>query len=358
MTEDVRRPSGAPDSVPNWDALARYVAGENSADDAADVSHWLDANPAERALLERLTEVTAATPPSDIDVEAALVRVHARMSEGRAAPPRALKLNGSSKRWRPGVTIGLLAAAAVVAVVVWSRRSPTAPATAVPELAAHTFATGVGQRDSVMLADGSRVLLGPDSRLTVSGDYATGARTVELRGDAYFDVKHDAAHPFAARVGGALVQDVGTTFTVESDDADATVVTVVSGSVRLRAADSAATAGVVLGAGQRGSIDAAGHARTERAAEAEDDLAWTTGKLVFRDAPMTRVAAEIHRWYGVRLQMSDSSLLTRHVTTTLLTNEPVDQVLQVIGLTLGARIDRQGDSAIVTAGRSSPPPAR
>ena len=86
-----------------------------------------------------------------------------------------------------------------------------------------------------MLADGSRVILGPDSRLTVPADFGSTARAVELKGDGYFDVRHDAAKPFTVRVANALVEDVGTTFTVESDAGDTTSVSVLSGSVRLRA---------------------------------------------------------------------------------------------------------------------------
>jgi transmembrane sensor len=159
-------------------------------------------------------------------------------------------------------------------------------------------------------------------------------------------------------VGSAVVQDVGTTFMVESDDANATVVTVVTGSVRLRAVDSSPGTGVLLAAGERGSIDAAGRTSTERAPSPDDDVAWTTGKLVFRDAQLSRVAAEIHRWYGVRLHVSDPSLLSQHVTTTVYTNQPVDQVLHVIELLLGAKIERQGDSAVVVTGRSGSPPTR
>jgi transmembrane sensor len=249
----------------------------------------------------------------------------------------------------------LLAAAAVVGVLVVTRR---AEAPGSPQGSPRTFATSVGKRDSITLADGSLVLLGPDSRLTVPAGFAAGSRTVELRGDAYFDVRHDAAHPFAVHVGSAVIQDVGTTFTVESDDANATVVTVVSGSVRLRGVNAAVDAGVILSAGQRGSIDDAGRTTTERAAAADDDVAWTTGKLVFRDASFARVAAEVYRWYGVRLHVGDPSLMSQHIQTTLFTNQPVDEVLHVIELSLGVRIERQGDSAIVMSGRSSSPTAR
>lgn len=353
MTDDAPRPSGPPDFVPDWDTLGRFVAGESSADEMSQVGKWLDANPAERALLERLTEVTAAAPVAGIDVEAALSRVHARMEERTPAlSPASAR---AERRWQPLAFVSLLAAAAVVALIV--RRQAGSPAGAVTTVASQTFSTTVGKRDSITLSDGSRVVLGPDSRLTVPSGFGSGSRAVELHGDAYFDVRHNAASPFAVRVGSALIQDVGTTFMVESDDANATVVTVVTGSVRLRAADSSSGTGVLLAAGERGSIDDAGRTSTERASYPDDDVAWTTGRLVFRDAPMSRVAAEIHRWYGVRLHL-DPALSSQHFGNTFYTNEPVDQVLHVIELSLGVKIERQGDSAVVVTGRSATPPTR
>jgi transmembrane sensor len=358
MTDDAPRPSGPPDFVPDWDTLGRFVAGESSADEMSQVSKWLDANPAERTLLERLSEVTAAAPVAGIDVEAALSRVHARMAEAAPAGVRSPAAARASRRWQLVASAGLLAAAAVVAFLVVSRRQAGSPAGSVTTVASQTFSTTVGKRDSITLSDGSRVVLGPDSRLTVPPGFGSGSRAVELHGDAYFDVRHDAASPFAVRVGSALIQDVGTTFMVESDDANATVVTVVTGSVRLRAADSPSGTGVVLAAGERGSIDDAGRTSTERASYPDDDVAWTTGKLVFRDAQLSRVAAEVHRWYGVRLRVSDPSMLSQHVTGTFYTNQPVDQVLHVIELSLGVKIERQSDSAVVVAGRSATPPTR
>ena len=122
-----------------------------------------------------------------------------------------------------------------------------------------TYATGVGKRDSVRLADGSRVVLGPQSRLVVPRDYGQARRAVELTGDAYFDVRHDASKPFSVHANGAMIEDIGTTFAVESDvDGGATSVAVVTGSVRLRSATSAASAGVVLAAGDRGTLDGCG----------------------------------------------------------------------------------------------------
>jgi len=336
-----------PANVPDWEAIARFLAGESSDEEAKSVQRWLEENPVEKDLVGRLDAAVTADVPTDIDVEAALARVHARMGDAQQRPRLTLDRGHSPARWRT-VTVGaLLAAAAIVGMMVTLRSAHVTPVPAPTVVAARTYTTQVGQRDSVKLADGTRVLLGPDSRLTVPADYGTASRAVELQGDGYFDVRHDASKPFAVRVGTAVVEDIGTTFTVESDPGDTTSVAVVAGSIRLRAGNSAPDAGVVLAAGDRGSIDARGNVRAERQAVRDDDVAWTTGRLVFRDASLSRVAGEIHRWYGVTLHVADSSLLDRHVTTSF-AGEPIDQVLKIIGLTLGARVERQGDSATVT----------
>ena len=85
----------------------------------------------------------------------------------------------------------------------------------------------------------------------------------------------------------------------------------------------------------------------ERAVVTVDDLAWTRGQLVFDDAPLSRVRAGIRRWYGVEL-LADSSLAGRHLTATF-SGEPIQRVLDVIGLAFGARVERRGDTAVVRA---------
>jgi transmembrane sensor len=339
MTEQrINRSSPAGEPAPDWEAIARHLTGESSPEEDAQVRRWLEQHPGERALVERLNEVAVPGEPEDVDVEAALRNVHARLNDTRR-PMLTVERGGG--RWRSAVGVLLAAAAAVVLFVTLHRVSPDTEPAAAPQ----TFATAIGERKTIVLADSTRVVLGPDSRLVVPAAYAT-ARSIELRGDAYFDVRHDAAHPFAVHVNRAVIEDIGTTFTVESDAGDTTSVSVISGSVRLRAAASHATDGAVLAAGDRGSITNDGSIRAFPHAAAADDAAWVSGRLVFRDASFSRVGAELRRWYGIELRAADAELLRQHVTTTL-EGESADQALKILGLSLGAHVERRGDTATV-----------
>ncbi|HEX3868568.1 MAG TPA: FecR domain-containing protein, partial [Gemmatimonadaceae bacterium] len=286
-----------------------------------------------------------------IDADAALANLHRRMRE--PAGPRLVVERGGGrlplKRKMSIVPVTALAAAvaaAVTIVVIRDRTQPGASPTP-PHAAARTYETAVGKRDSINLPDGSRVILGPDSRIVVLGDYGTRARAIELQGDAYFDVRHDPAKPFSVQVGRALIEDIGTTFAVESDAGDTTTVAVITGSVRLLPSGTPSAAGEVLSAGDRGSLSDDGklHAYPHTVS---DDTSWTSGHLIFKDASVPRLVGEIHRWFGVDIQVSDTALLSKHVSTSFDSGDPVDQVLKVLGLALGASVERHGDHATLS----------
>jgi transmembrane sensor len=63
---------------------------------------------------------------------------------------------------------------------------------------------------------------------------------------------------------------------------------------------------------------------------------------------VTKVAAELKRWYGVELRIDDATLASHHVTASF-NGEPVQEVLNVLGLALGARIELNGNTAHVRA---------
>ena len=349
----------SPESSTDWEALARYLAGESSGAESERIELWLKAHKADAAFVAALQTALAGFAPSelsDIDVDRALARVvERRDSISDAAttsvrrPPRDPRHSRrSAPMWRAAALLAAAAAVVVAARLVLQREgSERSPVTT--SGTGRTFATAVGKRDSLRLPDGGRVVLGPASRLVVAASYGHGTREVELHGEAYFDVVHDTTRSFVVRAGDVSVRDVGTSFGVRADGGRFVQVVVTSGSVMLRSAT--ADSGLLLAAGDVGSVQPDGRVTSRHIGATEQYLAWMRDSLVFRDASLSEVSEELRRWYGVVLRVDDSSLAERHLTMTF-AGDPIDRVLRVIGLGLGADIARRSDTAIVR--RSTP----
>ncbi|MFL5385421.1 MAG: FecR domain-containing protein [Longimicrobiaceae bacterium] len=357
MSQENRDAAADGDAV--YTAMARAMAGEGAPAEREAFRRALDADPVRAALYAALDDslrpLSADAAPG-VDVEAALARVLARRDQRpvlvaapeRARGPRLVPSATRAPRWRPAP---FLRAAAVIlllagGVLVWrtlSRRSSAGPAVA--------YTTEVGGRRTVDLPDGSVAQLAPLSRIEVAPGYGQAERAVALTGEAYFEVRHDAAHPFVVRTAAAEVRDLGTAFSVAEGGSSGARVVVTEGSVSLRAAAGGDT--VVLRAGDRGSVSAAGEVRVERGTAGEDDVAWTRGRLVFRDAPIPEVAEALRRWYGITLVVRDPELARRHLTASFGT-ETADEAVRVVAAALGGQLQRRGDTAAVVPPGGSP----
>jgi transmembrane sensor len=349
----------------DWEAIARYLSGESSPTESERIARWLDDHAADAELVAALDKAItslALRDAANVDVESALRAVTARRDapvpiNERKLTPRPVRKHSTRATVSPWRMVTLLAAAAVIifaarAVLEKNGRSTTSAPLA--DASTRTFTTAVGKRDSLRLPDGGRVVLGPGSQLIVAAGYgaARGVREVELHGEAYFDVVHDTTRPFVVRAGGAMVRDVGTSFNVRSDSGSRVQVVVTSGLVALRSAGSEGSS-VVLSRGDVGTVQPDGRVSTLRGAPLGPYLAWMRDSLVFREAPISEVSSDLRRWYGVVLRVEDSALARQHLTMTL-AGDPVDRVLRMIGLQLGAEVERRGDSAIVRPSTRGP----
>jgi len=351
-----------PNAPYDWEALARYLSGESSATETERIARWLEGHPSDAELVAALDKAMASIglrDATDVDVESALQRVTARRDEpitrreretGRTLTARRIPQTTVSP-WR---MITLLAAAAMIIfaarAVLQRKESASSPPLASGD-SSRMFVTGVGKRDSVRLPDGGRVVLSPASRLIVATSYGQPQREVELHGEAYFDVVHDTTRPFVVHVGTATIRDIGTSFAVRNDSGSRVQIVVTSGSVSVRSSVSK-DSGAVLAAGDVGVVQSDGRVRAQHEASTAQYLAWMRDSLVFREAPISEVSSGLRRWYGVSLRVDDTSLARRHLTMTF-AGDSLARVLRVIGLQLGADVERKGDSAIVRSSTRS-----
>ncbi|HZI99643.1 MAG TPA: FecR domain-containing protein [Gemmatimonadaceae bacterium] len=278
--------------------------------------------------------------PSDVETEAALRKVKANPAFSRRRT-----------RWIPPMPAVAAAALLAVGLASWMAYRNRSPVPAVASIHG-MFGTGVGARDSLTLSDGTRVIIGPLSSITVPADYGTTSRSVEVKGDAWFDVVHDAGKPFTVHAGNAAIVDVGTKFTVRSDDPAGVSVSVSQGSVSLRQMNTPVQQGVILKAGDNGVLRNGGQVVTRRGAVTDDDVAWLKGRLVFREAPISEIVSSMRKWYGIELEVPDRTLASRHITASFAGESP-ERVLEVIRLALGAEMERHGDTAVVRSAKGN-----
>lgn len=230
-------------------------------------------------------------------------------------------------RW--GWSVPAVAAAAVIAAVGLTQVERAAtPAT-------ETFRTDAAATRMITLHDGSRMTLNRSTIVTVQ--FAERERVVELAsGEAAFDVRHDVARPFAVLVGGRRVQVLGTEFNV-LNAGGAFAVTVRRGivSVSSRLANGET---VRLPAGT--ALTRARDARADQVVkvEADDAFAWTKGRLVYVDQPLSDVARDLGRYGGDIVTIAPE--LTRMRVSGVLTIDDSRSLDRQLELLLPIRIER------------------
>jgi ferric-dicitrate binding protein FerR (iron transport regulator) len=206
------------------------------------------------------------------------------------------------------------------------------------------YATLPGQRSQLTLLDGTRVLLSVDSRLRLPRDYGVRERVVELEGEAYFVVRHDATQPFVVRTARGTTEDLGTQFDVRAYRDEHLQVVVAEGRVVLRpAARAGTTTPLTLHPRERGVIDAGGTVTRTRGIPVARYVSWTRGVLWFHEAPLSGVIAQLGRWYDLEIAVSDSTLLAEPLTISF-GPESADEALTALARVLDARVTRAGRS--------------
>jgi transmembrane sensor len=332
--------SRAKDDISESDLL-RFVEGDCSPDEAAAVQAWIVADPRRGELLDELRAVWRLTGSTTRSWAVAETRFRLLRTRGRHAVQRSAGLPRRSWAGVWALRFAAAVATLVAGVAVWRHHPRTRPP--------REYVTAAGQRLRITLTDSTRVVLSVGTRLRVPADYGVRERAVELEGEAYFVVRHDPHHLFLVRTRHGVTEDLGTSFDVRAYAHEPFVqVVVAAGRVALRG-DSVVT----LRARDRGIIDARGVVTATSGVSLDDYLAWTRGTLVFSDAPLPDVVAQLARWYAVDIVLDDPHLADARVTIAL-ANRSVDAALAALAKVLDARVTRSGDVVRLTAARRGP----
>jgi ferric-dicitrate binding protein FerR (iron transport regulator) len=338
--------------------LARYFASEADATQRAAVEAWAAESAANAAELQRLRSAWEAKRPGQWDVDRAWSKVGQRLDdsapvvpigEGRmdreaSAQGRTAREASGQRRWDREPIVRIAAAVVLVAGLAFGWRQISLSRSSEPEL----FATAVGERRSLDLTDGTHVVLGPSSELRVDGAYNRQGRRVDLSGEAWFEVHHDANQTFQVHAGGTVTEDLGTSFSVRALPGESLVrVVVVEGSAGVSLESATPGPRATLRARDAAEIDVrTARVNFRRDTNVEAMVAWRLGRVEFSDTRLGEVAAELKRWYGVSMRFATPEIVSRSVSYSMPTND-LTEATDVLGRLLGVTIERKGDTLFV-----------
>ena len=183
-------------------------------------------------------------------------------------------------------------------------------------------ATEVGKQLVEQFSDGSIAHLNTDS--IIETEYSNFSRIVRLvRGEAMFEVVHDAMRPFIVYAGNQQVKVVGTKFVVRLTSENI-IVTVTDGQVQLSKRQRAGT-GTAAGQGGSGQeqevllVSEGEEVKVSNKVESpeinivsdqelERRFSWLSGQLVFRNERLEQVIKEISRYVPAQIIIEDHEL--------------------------------------------------
>ena len=163
----------------------------------------------------------------------------------------------------------------------------------------NNISTPKGGQWQITLPDGSNVLLNSASSFSYPTSFKNQKeRIVQLKGEGYFEVAKDKAHPFIVKTDQQSVEVLGTHFNINAySDEPAIKTTLAEGSVKVSTSNGKSQ---LLSPGQQSILKQGELTRTT--VNVDDELAWTKGSFHFSDQNIQSIMRQLSRWYDIDVQ--------------------------------------------------------
>jgi transmembrane sensor len=311
-----------------WEELASVFSGENDGNSPLGKD--------DRDILEagiKWKELGMMENDGNIDVNKAWNSVSARIKEADGESRQTIP---ASRMLRTGflrIAAAALLVLAIGSITVWLTR---------PGLLSgeKTYTAGADERNlQVKLPDGSSIFLNRNSELRYKNDFGDESRNVKLRGEAFFNITADASKPFRIDAGKAVVEVVGTSFSVLTENSGSEVeVFVKTGKVVVE--DKAGSQSLILEPGYIGTI---GSEKSARILNNDPNyLAWNTGNLLYKGEKLEVVFRDLKKVYNMQIVAEDSSIL-EYPWNSSIDYQPQDNIIRMICLSFNLGYSKDGD---------------
>lgn len=199
------------------------------------------------------------------------------------------------------------------------------------KLVYNTLNIPFGRQFDLVLSDGTKVKLNSGSSIKYPVRFLKGQdRKVFLKGEAYFDVTTDKAHPFIVNADEMNIRVLGTQFNLSFYPEDEDISTVlVEGAVVLykEGADINTNTSSQLVPGQMAEWNKINNTMTVKEVDTNIYTAWKDGYLLFKASPFYSIRSKLERHFNITIE-DRSGRLANQIYTATFRNETIEEILE------------------------------
>jgi transmembrane sensor len=219
--------------------------------------------------------------------------------------------------------------------------------------------TPLGSRTMVRMADSTKIWLNAGTTITYGQDYGIQTRTINLIGEAYFEVAKDTLHTFIVNTEGIIVRALGTRFNVKAYREEKTIsATLEEGKIDIRVSNITDKNARVLLKPKDKIIYHKETMLAESYTESPEDVvkpeskplgnlkninilsdvrtelytSWKDSRWIIYREPLSTLAPMLERRFNLKIIFEDEQL-KKYKFTGIIENETVDQMLNALKLT-------------------------
>lgn len=317
------------------DLIGKVLAGEAAAHEKQQVEEWLRASESNRKYFDQVKTIfdkaASNTLQQQFDTDIAWANVKRKLNEKEG---RGFKIN-HFPYWSTLKIAASLLILISVGIGAYQYLTPE-----IETVAVVSDATTI--QDT--LPDGSTAFLNKRSELSYEYNPRKKTRKIKLKGEAYFDVKHEEEKPFIIETEEVLIKDLGTTFNVKAyPESNNVEVIVESGEVQIY---TLSDSGITLKAGEKGFYDKTLKSFSKIEKIDTNGLAYKTKVFSFNNTDLQSVVEMLNAIYDSRITLANKSLNSCHVTVNF-NNDNLDLVVEILAETLNLKVTRSKDEIIL-----------
>jgi transmembrane sensor len=203
-------------------------------------------------------------------------------------------------------------------------------------------------RLEILLEDSSVVWLNRNSLLKVLGNFNEGRRELVLKGEAFFEVKKNSAKPFIIYTGNTVTRVIGTSFNLfENIERDRVEIAVNEGKVLFTTKKPLhKRQQIILLASEKGQYSNSTHKIEKIKLTDKNYLSWKTREIKFKNTPIAEVCELLSHDFNMIITAEGNNINEIRLTASF-KNKSLDEILNIISLTINAQIIRQEGKIVI-----------